>query len=148
MVKSNGSSIDIKLHYLLHHTENAVNKARDKELSQYGITVLQSAILFFMVDIGEQATIKELAHCTSKHLNTISRQIKKMEAIGLVKKKKPEGSQQPMIYSLTQKGEKIYKETIKCESIHRAMSLLSILERHALESYLIKVWEKSANPLR
>jgi DNA-binding MarR family transcriptional regulator len=140
--------MDFKLYYLLHHAENAVYKARYKELSQYGVTVLQSAILFFIVDNGEQATIKALAHCTSKHPNTISRQIKMMEALGLVKKNKSEGNQQPITYSLTHKGEKTYKETIKCESIHRAMSLLSLLERHALESYLIKVWEKSVNPLR
>ena len=139
---------DFRLWFLLHNATNALCKARGKELSQYGISVIHSAVLYLMSDFGGKATVADIARGMSKQPTEISRQLKTLEELGLVKKTEPEGNQRSRIFSLTQEGEKTYKETIKCESIHEAMSLLSTLDRHALELHLIKVWEKSIKQLR
>ena len=138
---------DIKLYYLLNHSTNALREARNKELNQYGITITQAEIVYFINDLDGRATIGEIARCMSRHPHTISRHIKKLEGKGLVKRKF-ERNEQPMICGLTKSGAMAYKKVLKYDSIHRAMSLLSSVERHNLELYLSKVWEKSINQLR
>lgn len=138
---------DIKLWYLLRHTLEALHKVRYKELSQYDITVPQSWILYFINELDEKANITEIARCMSRHPNTISRQVKKLEDKELIKKQFKR-SENTIIFSLTRKGEANYKHTIEYKSIHIAMSSLTDLERKRLELYLSKIWEDTTSQLR
>jgi DNA-binding MarR family transcriptional regulator len=118
MKKENTSYRDFRLWYLLHHSTNALYLAREKELSQYGITVIQSAILYLITDCGGKATIADIARGMSKLPSVISEQIEIMGKLGLIEEKEPQDKNKTSVFHLTKKGEKTFQEATKCESIH------------------------------
>ncbi len=52
---------DYNLWVLLHQAKDAVFKARQKELSQYGISAMEAAALFIIQAIGNKPTPAEIS---------------------------------------------------------------------------------------
>jgi DNA-binding MarR family transcriptional regulator len=121
----------------------AVFKAREKELSQYGITPEQAGILFVVKHIGSRATPAEISRLTIREPHTVSGLVDRLEKAGLVKKVHDLDKKNLVRVAITEKGEQAYHHSTKRESIHHAMSSLSEEERQQLRSSLQKLFDKA-----
>ncbi len=134
---------DYNLWVLLHQTRNAILKIRDKELRQYGISTREASTLFNVQAIGDTATPAEIARWAFREHHTVSALVKRMEKKGLITKVKDVDRKNIWRVSLTEKGEKAYRQSLKRESIHAVMSSLTENERKQLEIYLRKVRDQA-----
>jgi len=136
---------DFSLWVFLHQTRDAVFKAREKELSQYEITTMEAGVLFIIQAIGDKATPAEISRWIFREHHTVTALLSRMEKKGLIMKAKANdlGMKKMWTVSLTEKGENAYRQSVKRESIHTAMSPLSENDRQQLESYLKKVRDQA-----
>ena len=137
--KEESLSINFTLWQLLHRSFGAVNKVRQKELDLYGITMRQSAVLGAVLRSGEQETPTELAKQLFLEINTISEQLKRMEADGLIRKVKDLNRKNLVRIEVTEKGRKLYRKTLNRKSIDYIMSVLTEEEKLELWSILVKL---------
>lgn len=128
---------------LLHQAKDAVFKAREKELSQYGITAMEAAALFIIQAIGDKAKPAEISRWIFREHHTVSALLSRMEKKGLITKAKDLNRKNQWMIGLTEKGRNAYRQSVKRESIHAAMSPLSENERQRFESYLKKVRDQA-----
>jgi DNA-binding MarR family transcriptional regulator len=132
---------DYLLWMLMILSRDVVYKAREKELIKYGITPEQSGTLFAINALGEEATIAKIGRRLMREPHTVSILLKRLVSYGLISRNKPKAGKIPSTYTMTEKGREAYKNSTKCESIHRAMSVLSEKERRNLELYLRKIMD-------
>lgn len=130
---------DYNLWVLLHQAKDAVFKARQKELSQYGISAMEAAALFIIQAIGNKPTPAEISRWIFREHHTVTALLSRMEKKGLITKVKDPDRKNTWRVGLTEKGQNAYRQSVKRESIHAAMSSLSQNERRQFESYLKKV---------
>ena len=137
---------DYNLWVLLHQAKDAVFKAREKELSQYGISAMEAAALFIIQAIGDKATPAEISRWIFREHHTVTALLSRMEKKGLITKVKDLDRKNLWRVSLTEKGQDAYRQSLNRESIHAAMSPLSENERQQLGSYLRKVRDQALKP--
>jgi DNA-binding MarR family transcriptional regulator len=137
----NNDDRDFILWMIMILSRDIVYKAREKELSKYGITPEQSGAIFAVRALGKDATISNIGRRLLREPHSVSILLKRLESYGLIKRNKPKLSKLPATYTITEKGEEAYKNSTKRESIHRAMSSLSEEERAKLEVYLRKIMD-------
>ncbi len=130
-----------KLWILLHQARDALFNAREKELSQYGITTMESRVIFVIQILGKKATPAEIARWMYRQHHTVSALLGRMERKGLITKARTEqqGKKKGWIIGLTNKGETAYRQSTKRESIYGSMSSLSEHELQQLEFLLLKL---------
>ena len=134
---------DYNLWVLLNQAKDAVFKNREKELIQYGITAREAAALFIIQSIGKKTTPAEIARWIFREHHTVTALLSRMERKGLVTKVKDSKRKSVWLVNLTGKGQNAYRQSLKRESIHMAMSPLSDNERQRLESSLRKVRDQA-----
>ena len=134
---------DYNLWVLLHQAKDAVFKAREKELSQYGISTMEAAALFIIQAIGNKPTPAEISRWIFREHHTVTALLSRMEKKGLITKVKDPDRKNTWRVDLTEKGQNAYRQSVKRESIHAAMSPLSQNERQQFESYLKKVRDQA-----
>lgn len=138
---------DLNLWALLRLTERAIFKAREKELAQYGITVEQAAVCFYVRIIGNNATPAELSRWMLREPHTISGILDRMEKKGMVRKVKDLDRKNQVRVVLTEKGKQAYDQSTKREAIHQIVSSLSEEERKQLRSCLNTLRDKALKEL-
>ena len=138
---------DYELWVLLHQPRDAVFKAREKELSPYGISTMQAAVLFIILAIGNEATPTEISRWLFREPHSVSNRLSRMEKEGLVTKVKDLHRKSLVRVALTEKGRQAYYQSAKRESIHQTMSSLSEEERQQLRSYLVKLRDQALKQL-
>ena len=134
---------DYKLLWLLFRTRDAIWKAREKEVRQFGIRGRESAVLFIIDTIGTVATPSEIARWLFREPHTASGLLRRMEQKGLVRMVKDLGRKNLIRVEPTPKGRKAYEQSLKREVIHSIMSSLSKNERQQLSSCLEKLLNKA-----
>jgi DNA-binding MarR family transcriptional regulator len=132
---------------LLHQTQDAILKAREKDLNQYGISTPESRVLFVIINSGNNVTPANIARLTLREGNSVSTLLKRMEKKGLITRIKDPNRKNMLRVSLTKKGEHAYSQSIKRESIQSIMSVLSVDECQQLELYLKKLRAQAFNQL-
>jgi DNA-binding MarR family transcriptional regulator len=125
-----------KLWILLAQTREAMLKARTKELSQYGITPRQSAVLHVIKAIGDKATPSEISRWLFREPHTVASILNTMEKRGLIKRTKDLERKNMIRVSITEKGEQAYSYCSKRESPCKLFSALSREQRSQLETCL------------
>ena len=116
------TDIDYNLWWLMVHVRRAMYKARAKELFQYGITPEESAVLFIVNAIGRRATPAEISRWLLREPHSTSGLIDRMVKEGLVRKVKDLERKNMVRVAITEKGQQLYNQSTKRESIHRIMS--------------------------
>ena len=139
---------DRQLQLLLCQAGDAILRARDQEVSQYGISVMRAAILFFIKKIGYRATPTEISRWMLRQPHGVSVTLSRMEKDGLVERVKDLDRKNLVRISITEKGHQVYRELVKLESIHRIMSSLSEEERRQLRSSLLKLRDIALEEIR
>lgn len=125
-----------KLWVMLTQTRNATIKAREQELRQLGISGTESFILFVIWSMGNKATPAEISRIVLRRPHTVSEFLGRMQNKGLVKKSRNPDNRSMVTLSLTKKGQQVYREASKRQSVHRMLSVLPDEDRARLMSYL------------
>jgi DNA-binding MarR family transcriptional regulator len=94
-----------------------ITKARDRELQQIGITSVQSAALFHILNIGKSATIGMLADRMLIESHTASGLVKRMATQGLIQIVVPKGMGNRKFLIATSKGKRCYKMASQLSAI-------------------------------
>lgn len=138
---------DFLLWELIFHTRDAIFKARQKELAEYNILTRQSAVLSIVQAIGQESTPAEISRRLLRESQTVSELLSRMEKQGLVKRVRDLRRKNQLRVMLTEKGLEVYNQSIKRESIHKIISVLSEEERQQLKSCLQKILVKALKEL-
>lgn len=109
---------------LIRNISHLIGKSRDRELSQYGITVIQSSILYMINVMGERATPGSIARAMYREPTTISNSLIRMEKQGLVRRYSDAMRKSQVKVEMTGKGEQAYRDAARRESVKKIMSQL------------------------
>jgi DNA-binding MarR family transcriptional regulator len=142
------SDQDYTLWLLLRQACDASLRARDKELSQYGISVEEAAVLFVVQSTGERATPSEISRWLFREPHSTSGLIIRMEKDGLVTKVADLERKNMLRVVMTDKGREAYEKSTARETIHRMMSSLSQNERQVLRSCMERLRNEAVKELR
>lgn len=143
MERDSVSGDNHKIWVVINQTRDSLLKARDRELDQYGTTAMQAGIMVVLKKLGGTSTYSELARYLFRRPNTISTLLIRMEKRGLVKRVRSGGERSLTHVTLTKRGEKVYEDTLKMESINNIMSCLSPDERRQLLDLMERVRDKA-----
>jgi len=133
---------------LLSRTRNAMWKARQFEVGQYDLSVIQCATMWAIDELAGKATSSNVARWLVREPHSISELISRMEKTGLVKKVRDPIKKHRVRISLTDKGHEIYhNKSSKSEMIHKIMSCLSHEELEQFSSTLQKLLESTVKEL-
>lgn len=141
---------DYALIIRLHQARTMISKVRNNELSKYGITATQSAVLFFIKFLNTtegKATPGQLSRWLLREPHTVSRILVRMERGGLVNRIRGQGKKNEISLTLTPKGEQAYNNSHEGSSFGEILSCLSEEERNQLSSSLGKLREKALQKL-
>jgi DNA-binding MarR family transcriptional regulator len=125
----------------IHHKRVLV---RQRELSPYNIPTRQLHILRIIRDMGENATLSEIAKKVERQVDVISRQAAGMEKDGLLKRIRVSPKSRQLRLELTEKGLKMANISGKSKAMTEIMSVLSEQERLQMQSSLNKILNKLA----
>ena len=139
---------DYDLWVLLNQAQNLMMNARDIELTEYGTTAMQAAVLFITNAVGEETIPAEISRWLLRKPATISGLLDRMEKSGLVERVKDLPKKNLVRIRITEKGKQAYKQSLKRESLHKIMSCLSDEERQNLASMLVKLRNRATEVLR
>jgi DNA-binding MarR family transcriptional regulator len=138
---------DYNLWVLLHQTTDAVIKARQKELDQFGISFIEVGVLVVIQAIGEKATPAEISRRILREPHTVSALLNRMEKRGLLRKTQDLDRKNMVRVSITEKGRQAYDKSTRRKSIYNIISSLSEEERQQLRSCLEKLRNKAFKEL-
>lgn len=139
MEKTEHTDQDFELLWNFHQVNNIITKARADELSKYGVTISQAAILFLLYCIKKEASPAELSRMMIRKSNTMKSILDVMENRGLITKRKDTAKKNIVRVSLTKLGENTYRKCSNREFIHYLLSEISDEERQTLSQYLEKL---------
>lgn len=121
---------------LLSQVNDAMFKAREKELSKYGITAMEGAVLHIVQAIGDRATPAEVSRWLLREPHSVSGLLNRMVKRGLVSKIKNLEWKNLIRVTITEKGKEAYQKSLAAQSVHNVISVLSTEEYQQLSSYL------------
>ena len=138
--------LDFKTWWLLYQTRDVISHIRNKELSQYGISIEQASILFIvknLTDLKRKSTPGEISKWVLREPHSVSKILTRMEKGGFVKKTSGFGKKKNEVHiSLTEKGEQAYNYSLKRSSIYKVMSCFTKEECLQLSALLVKLRDK------
>jgi DNA-binding MarR family transcriptional regulator len=127
-------------HYLwglLEHARSIVFRARELELSQYGITIEQMSILHALLIHGGTATLDEIATTIIRQYNSVSTIVNRMVALDLVRKEKLQHEKKFRVY-ITEKARKTVSN-VPGKSIQMVFAKLTLEEKVQMATYLEQI---------
>lgn len=138
---------DYDLWLLLLKVNRGIFKVREKELAKFGITPEQASVLYACWVSNGKATIAKMSRAMLRERHTVAGLVDRMERKGLVTKVRDLDRNNVFRVTLTDKGEQALQQSVKTDSIHRIMSVLTREERPYLNSYLQSLLDASLEEL-
>ena len=134
---------DYKLWVLLEQVRTGIVVARDKELADFGISTIMGGVLAIVNAIGNEATPAQISRWIMRRAHSVSGLVERMAQKGLIRKSKDLHKKNLVRVTITDKGQKAFKQSLKRKSIHQIMSALSEKEKDDLFVLLDKLRSKS-----
>lgn len=144
MKKQVSTDKDYDLWVLTDHYWIAMFAARERELRKYGISAMQAEVLYIVDRIGSEATPAEIARWLLRRAHSVSGLLQRMEKDGFIVKTKDLSRKNMVRVTITDKGRKALKQSLKRDSIKRVTAVLSEEEREQLYGYMKKLRDKAA----
>ena len=101
-------------------------------MNKHGLTSAHVPILFLAKSTGNNIKPAEIARITLREPHSVSTLLDRMERDGLIKKVKDLKSRNQIRVTLTEKGEKAYRQCMPPESIRKIFSALSDSQKEQL----------------
>jgi len=125
---------------LLHQTSHAIERAREQEIRQFGISMMQAALLWVVKTIEPPATPARISRWLFRQPNTVCGLLDRMERAGLVKRVRSPQGRGTTVVLLTEKGNELRRKSIaEMRAIGSIMSSLSDEEIDVLIAALQKL---------
>lgn len=134
---------DYNLWVMVQQTRDAVWTAREQELSEYGLSIMEAAVLFVVQVVERTAnrkvSIADLSRWLFRSPNSMSELISRMEKKELVNKTRNQSKKSAVSISITEKGKKYYQMSTERQIVHEIMASLTSEERQQLWIALGKI---------
>ncbi len=138
---------DYDLWVLLRQTSQIVLQARERELSEYGLSTVRAAVLLTIRTIGDKATPAEISRWLLREDHSVSSLLTRMERDGLVRRVKDLNRKNLVRITLTEQGREAYYQSARRRSVYDIMSILTDKEREQLMLCLVKIRNKALDKL-
>ena len=123
---------DCELWMLLQQACDSTRRARGNELREFGISMMQAAVLFIVKSIEGPATPAEISRWLFREPHTVSGLLERMEKQGLVRRVKDLERKNMIRVEITEKGEEAYQGSRELKVIRTILSSISPEERDIL----------------
>lgn len=134
---------DQALWLLLEQTRNAIYKARDLELEQYGISTVQAGVMFVIHTMGGRTRPADIARWLVREPHSISGLLSRMERDGLLNRVPDPDRKNAVSITLTDHGSDICRKTFQRESVKQILSCLEDEDRRQLMKSLVRLRERA-----
>ena len=142
MSKFTDSTKYYRLYRLLVVVREATQKAVKSDVAKHGILPRQAAVLVTLINIGREATPRELSENLLRESHSMAEILIRMERRGLVRRIKNPGNGRITI-AITEKGKQFAKIINENKSVSHLMSCLTREEQEQLYHCMKKLAEKS-----
>jgi DNA-binding MarR family transcriptional regulator len=136
----------------LHHTLHVLYRAREKELAQFDIPLMQAGVLFIIETISEPKTPAKISRQLLRERHSVHTLLNRMEQQGLLYKTRDSNNKRLVTVSLTERGHQLYNQLynppIEEDVLSRVFSTLSPQEQQQLESYLRRLLHRTLDELQ
>jgi DNA-binding MarR family transcriptional regulator len=136
----------------LHHTLHVLYRAREKELAQFDIPLMQAGVLFIIETISEPKTPAKISRQLLRERHSVHMLLNRMEQQGLLYKTRDSNNKRLVTVSLTERGRQLYNQLynlpIEEDVLSRVFSTLSPQEQQQLESYLRRLLHRTLDELQ
>jgi len=139
---------DFLLWLLLNHTRYVIDRTRQKELNQYGISARVAGVLFTIVQSGNSIRQAELIRRLNMEPQSISELLSRMAKQGLIVRVKDLEKKNLVRVEITEKGLEIYGMSTNRKSITGVMSAITQKEKEQLWAILLKLRESTLDQLQ
>ena len=139
---------DQTLWLLLEQTRNAVYKARELELEQYGVSASQAGVMFVIHTMGGRTRPAEIARWLVREPHSISGLLTRMEKDELLRRVPDPERRNAVSIVLTDKGQDICNKVFLRESVRQILSVLDDDQRQQLSDALISVRDRALKDRR
>ena len=129
-------------------TYTVLERAREIELGQAGVSLPQAEVLHFLKTAQGPLTPSKLSRLISKAPHTTSGLLSRMEEQGLVKKARDLKRKNMVRVALTKKGEEAFERQVNVRTVRNVTSCLSTKEVVTLNELLDKLYAKGIELLR
>ena len=147
-MKTNASTYGKReLWAMLSQAGNALGRVADKELSQYDISMMQGAVLYYVKTAKEPVIPAHISRWLFREPHTVSQLLMRMEKHGLVKRTRDLARKNMVRITLTEKGEKAYKHQTEMRAVSKILSTLSPEECNKLGASLKKLRDEAIKEL-
>jgi DNA-binding MarR family transcriptional regulator len=143
-----GIAPEYELWVLLQQACDAMTRARDNELREFGISTMQAAVLLVVKAINGPATPAEISRWLFREPHTVSGLLQRMEKEGLVRKVKDLERRNIIRVAITEKGEEAYQRSRDKNVIHEILASLSQEQQDNLRPYLETLRDRAVEELR
>jgi DNA-binding MarR family transcriptional regulator len=117
---------------LIGWTRDILRKARQKELSPYGINPDKASVLQVIHDLGGSARPSEISPKILRERHSVHELLRRMAKARLLKKTNSPSRKNGIVFELTEKGREAHDHVNKRQLIHKIFSSLSKDERKQL----------------
>ncbi len=139
---------DQALWLLLEQTRNAIYKARELELEQYGVSTVQAGVMFVIHTMGGSARPADIARWLVREPHSISGLLSRMERDGLIRRVPDPDRKNAVSVEFTDRGRDICMKTFERESVRQILGSLSEEERTQLMGALIMLRDRALKDRR
>jgi DNA-binding MarR family transcriptional regulator len=137
-----------KMWVKLFATATVVERARELELAQIGVSTIQAGVLYLLKSTIEPVTPSQLARTLYREPHSMSALLKRMEKQGLIKRTKDLDQKNLVRISLTKKGEETFNRQWDAKVTTNITSCLSKKELDTLETCLEKLRARAIEIVR
>ena len=139
---------DQALWLLLEQTRNAIYKARELELEQYGVSTVQAGVMFVIHTMGGRTRPADIARWLVREPHSISGLLSRMEEDGLLRRVPDPDRKNAVSIVFTDRGRDICMKTFQRESVKQILSCLEEEDRKQLVNSLIRLRERALKDRR
>ncbi len=139
---------DQALWLLLEQTRNAIYKARELELEQYGVSTVQAGVMFVIHTMGGKTRPADIARWLVREPHSISGLLSRMERDGLIHRVADPERKNAVSIMLTDYGRDICIKTFQRESVKQILSTLTEEDRKQLMRSLILLRDRALKDRR
>ncbi len=139
---------DQALWLLLEQTRNAIYKARELELEQYGVSTVQAGVMFVIHTMGGRTRPADIARWLVREPHSISGLLSRMERDGLIMRVPDPERKNAVSIEFTDRGRDICVKTFERESVKQIVGSLSEEERKQLMGALILLRDRALKDRR
>ncbi len=141
------SNDNFRLWVLLNQLMTVLAKGRAREILSSGLRPSQFAVIWAIKNMPDAATSAAVGRMILRKPQAMTGLLRRMDAAGLIQRKRRRGKGETVVLSVTEKGEEAFQKAIESQIIPDAFLTLDDKERAQLYSYLKRIRDQATKSL-